>query len=172
MRTTFVMDPPPTVEDWLERRRALAQDLYDEVWEGEYRVAPAPSDAHNDVCFQLVALLRPLALRASLLGRTPCNVGAPNDFRVPDIAFLRGHVAPIWQPTAAIAVEVVSPGDESRRKLDFYFRHRVEEVAIVDPGGRTVEWFARGDEAFWPAEGSTLLGLTSAELAARIDWPA
>jgi hypothetical protein len=33
MRTTFVMDPPPIVEDWLAQRRALGQDLYD-----EYRV--------------------------------------------------------------------------------------------------------------------------------------
>ncbi len=62
--------------------------------------------------------------------------------------------------------------DESRLKFDFYFRHRVEEVALVDPEDRTVEWLVRGSGAFQAADGSALLGLSSAELAARIDWPA
>ena len=64
----------------------------------------------------------------------------------------------------------MSPGDESRRKLDFYHRVGIEEVLIVDPEMRTVEWFERGPNAFRPADGSTLLGITSAGLAAQIDW--
>lgn len=66
---------------------------------------------------------------------------------------------------------VTLPKDESRLKFDFYHRHGVDEVLIVDPYARTAEWFARGPQAFEPADGSMLLGITSNELAAAIDWP-
>jgi Uma2 family endonuclease len=171
MRTLFVSDPPPTVEAWLAERRALGQDLYDEVWEGEYHVAPAPGNRHSRDQARLVQLLRPLAIESGLDGGGPCNIGTPTDFRVPDLAFVREWADRVWNPTAAIVVEVVSPGDESRRKLGFYFGAGVEEVLIVDPDARTVEWFVRGTEAFAPADGSTLLGITSAQVAAAIDWP-
>jgi Uma2 family endonuclease len=69
-------------------------------------------------------------------------------------------------------VEVASPGDDSRRKSDFYFRAAVEEILIVDPEARSVEWFTRGPDGLRPAEGSKLLGITNAELAETIDWPA
>ncbi|MFN8520359.1 MAG: Uma2 family endonuclease [Chloroflexota bacterium] len=99
-------------------------------------------------------------------------MGRPKDFRVPDLVFLRGTPDPIWQPTAAIVVEVVSPGDESRLKFGHYFRTGVEEFLIVDPAQRTVEWFERRPDAFRPVDGSRLLGLTGAGLASAIDWPA
>jgi hypothetical protein len=47
----------------------------------------------------------------------------------------------------------------------------VEEVLIVDPDTRTVEWFGGGPDAFEPSDRSTLLAITGAELAAQIDWP-
>jgi Uma2 family endonuclease len=171
MRTTFVMDPPPIVEDWLAERRSLGQDRHDEVWEGEYRVSPGPDGRHADVDHQLVAILGPLARLASLTGRTACNIGEPSDFRVPDQAYFRGREGLVWYPTAAIVVEILSPGDESRRKFGFYHRFGVEEVLIVDPDARTVEWFARDGDTFRPADGSSILGTTSVELVAAIDWP-
>ncbi len=171
MRTTFVMDAPPIVEDWLAQRHALGQDLYDEVWEGEYHVAAAPTNRHANVQVQLVELLGPRARRAGLELLGPSNVGQPTDFRVPDLALLRREEHPVWNPVAAIVVEIVSPGDESRRKFAFYHRVGVEEVLIVDPEQRTVESFERGPDAFQPAAGSTILGITSAELASAIDWP-
>lgn len=172
MRTTFVTDPPPIVEDWLAQRRALGQDLYDEVWEGEYHVAAAPTNRHADIQVRLVELLGPHARRAGLKVLGPSNIGTPRDFRVPDLAFLRREDHPIWNPTAAIVVEIVSRGDESRRKFEFYHRVGVEEFLIVDPAQRTVEWFERGPDAFRPANGSTLLGITRDEMASAIDWPA
>jgi Uma2 family endonuclease len=172
MRTTFVMDPPPIVEDWLAQRRALGQDLYDEVWEGEYHVAPAPTNRHADLQVQLIATLRPRAIRAGLRLLGPGNVGTPRDFRVPDLVFLRREEHPVWNPTAAIVVEVVSPDDESRRKFAFYHRLGVEEVLVVDPEARTAEWFERAPDAFRAVAGSTLLGLAGTELASLIEWPA
>ena len=171
MRTLFVTDPPPVVEDWLERRHALGQDLYDEVWEGEYHVAAAPRAGHADVQFQLVRILAAAADAASLHGHGPSNIGSPSDFRVPDLVFFRGREDRVWNSTAAIVVEVVSPGDESRAKLGFYVRAEIDEVLIVDPDARSVEWFVRRQDALVPADGSALLGILSTDLAARIDWP-
>jgi Uma2 family endonuclease len=171
MRTLFVTDPPPVVEDWLAQRRALGQDRLDEVWEGEYHVAPAPSGRHGQLDDRLGRVLGPFADRAGLAGSTICNIGAPNDYRIPDRAYFRGGGLDVWNPTAAIAVEILSPEDESRDKLPFYFRAGIEEVLIVDSDAHTVEWLARGPDAFEPADGSALLGITSIELIDSIRWP-
>lgn len=42
VRTVLVAARPPEFEAWLERRHALDQARFDEVWEGEYHVAPHP----------------------------------------------------------------------------------------------------------------------------------
>ncbi len=171
MRTLFV-DPPPEIEELIAQRKALGQDLYDEVWEGEYHVAAAPTDGHADVQVQLVPLLAPLADGARLQVRGPSNIGGPQNFRVPDLAFFRGDKGVTWHMGAAVVVEVVSPGDESRRKFGHYFATGVEEFLIVDPRARTVQWFVRGAEAFELAAGSAILGITSVALDEGIDWPA
>jgi Uma2 family endonuclease len=175
MRTVLVGQPPIEFENLLGRRRALGQDLFDEVWVGEYHVVPAPHGRHGrhgQVEHELVAILRPLATRAGLRGSGPCNIGAADDYRVPDQAYFLADAQPhTFNPTAEIVVEIVSPGDESRMKYDFYFRAGVKEVVIVDPQQRSVEWFARGDSGFVPAKGSELLGITADELRTQIAWP-
>lgn len=171
MRTVLVGPPPAEVEAWLERRRVLGQDRFDEVWEGEYHVVPAPHGRHGRVDDQLARLLGPRADTAGLQGSGPLNIGRPDDYRVPDRAYLRTTGVDLYQPTAAIIVEIVSPGDETRRKFDFYYNAGVEELLIVDPEARTVEWFERGSDGFVPADGSRLLGLAGAELAAALRWP-
>lgn len=40
MRSVVLGERPPELEEFLERRRALGQDGYDEVWEGEHHAAP------------------------------------------------------------------------------------------------------------------------------------
>ena len=170
MRTLFV-DPPPVVQDLIAQRQALGQDLYDEVWEGEYHVAAAPTGRHADLQAQLIQVLGPLGRTRGLHILGPSNIGRPGDFRVPDLVLLRGAKDLTWNPTAAIVVEVVSPGDESRRKLHFYFRAGVDELLIVDPEERTVEWFTRGPDGFALADGSALLGITAVDLAEALDWP-
>jgi Uma2 family endonuclease len=171
MRTLFVTDPPPVVEDWLAQRRALGQDRFDEVWEGEYHVAPAPSGRHGQLDDQLGRVLYPHAARAGLKGSTSCNIGTSTDYRIPDRAYFRTGGLDVWNPTAAIVVEILSPEDESRAKLGFYFQIGVEEILIVDPDERTVDWLTRGSDAFEPADESTILGISGAELTDRIDWP-
>jgi hypothetical protein len=47
----------------------------------------------------------------------------------------------------------------------------VEEFLIVDPQARSVEWFTQCADSFAPADGSAILGITSADLHGAIDWP-
>jgi Uma2 family endonuclease len=171
VRTVLLGEPPVEVQAWLERRRALGQDLFDEVWEGEHHVAPAPHRRHGDVDDQLTTILRPKARAAGLWLSGPLNIGTPDNYRVPDRAYLRTRESAAFTPTAAIVVEIVSPGDETRSKLGFYFAAGVEQLLVVDPEIGGVEWWTRGADGFVASETSALLDMTTAELRAAIDWP-
>jgi Uma2 family endonuclease len=171
MRTVLLGERPPEVEKLIAQRHALGQDLFDEVWEGEYHMAPAAHGRHGRVDAELAATLHSRARHVGLWDSGPCNIGTPDDYRVPDRSFLADQVTRTFYPTAEVVVEIVSPDDESRNKFDFYFRAGVKEVGIVDPGARTVEWFARGEARFQPADGSVLLGVSAKDLAEEIDWP-
>jgi hypothetical protein len=108
VRTVLVGERPPEVEDLLARRRALGQDLFDEVWEGEYHMAPAPPRRHGRVENQLARVLGARADAAGLLGSGPCNVGTQDDYRVPNHAYLSDAASHTFNPTAEIVVEIVS----------------------------------------------------------------
>ncbi len=169
-----MLDPPPVeLQAILERRRRLDLDRHDEMWEGVLHMAPAPHDAHADVQHQLAVLLDAPARRAGLrpLIGGEFNIGEPENYRVPDGGLLRGRQAATWHPTAALAVEVVSPGDESRAKLPFYAAHDVDEVLIVNPATRTCDWLALKDGEYRPIERSGLIDIGASDLVERIDWP-
>jgi Uma2 family endonuclease len=169
---TVVLGPPPAeVEAFLERRRALGQDLFDEMWEGVYHVAPASHPWHGYVDNVLAELLGPFARAAGLVGTGPFNLGEPEDYRVPNRGYHRGLPAGVWVPTAAIVVEVVSPDDETWSKLGFYAAHHVDEICIADPVRADITWLALGDGSYGEVPASPLLGLGVPDLVARIDWP-
>ncbi len=172
MTTVVLGERPQELDAWLERRRELGQDGFDEVWEGEYHGAPVAHGRHGLVDDQLAQVLGPRARQAGLRGSGPLNLGVSHDYRVPDRAYLSGLECFLYNPTAAIVVEIVSPGDESRRKFDFYFSAGVEEILIVDPKLRSVEWYRRGAHAFEAAPASVLLGVSGDELVAELEWPA
>src|SRR5438445_10455736 len=152
---TVVLDPAPhEIEVLRERRRRSGLDRLDEVWEGVLHMVPAPSHGHASIAQQLAELLGPLA-RASGLEPTmsELNLGeSEDDFRVPDGALHRPGASGTWHPTAALVVEIVSPGDESWQKLPFYAAHRVDEVLIVDPQEHTVHWLDLTDGEYRPIE--------------------
>ena len=100
------------------------------------------------------------------------NLGeSEHDFRVPDGGLHREFSDRVWNPTAALVVEIVSPEDETWQKLPFYAAHGVEEVLIVDPRERSVHWLALAGGEYREAQRSSLIELGPDELAARIDWP-
>ncbi len=136
-------------------------------------MVPAPSGPHGDLESQLHALLRPLAQQAGLKMIGQSNLGeSEHDFRVPDGALHRSLPTGVWNPTAALVIEIVSPGDESWEKLPFYAVHDVDEVLIVDPQERSVSWLALEGGEYRPVEHSGLLDMGTQGLAERLDWPA
>jgi len=169
-----VLDPPTAgLEEVLERRRRSGLDRLDEVWEGVLHMVPAPSLERALIDAQLIRLLGPCADAAGLRLSGECNLGADEqDFRVPDGALHRTSAHGTWHPTAALVVGIVSPGDESWEKLPFYAAHDVDEVLIVDPAKRSVDWLGLHEGEYRSIERSGLVDLGAGELVERIDWPA
>jgi Uma2 family endonuclease len=168
---TLVFDPQPTeLEQLLERRHRLDQDRRDEVWEGVLHMIPPPSHEHERIAMTLARLLGPLADAAGLELTGTVGIGVKDDYRVPDLAVHRPGAEPQWHPTAALVVEIVSPGDKSWEKLGFYAAHQVDELLIVDPTKRKVDWLALGHEAYGPADGSALIDLAAEDVARRLGW--
>lgn len=171
---TLVLDTASTgFEELLERRRRLGLDVHDEVWDGVLHVSPAPSHAHASAGQQVAVILNAPARAAGLEPTLEFNLGdSEANFRVPDGGLHRADAAPMWHPTAALVIEVVSPGDESWEKLSFYAERGVDEVLIVDPQRRSVDWLALEASGYAAVERSGLIDLGRADLLARIDWPA
>jgi Uma2 family endonuclease len=169
---TLVRDPQPAeFEAMLERRRRLGQDLFDEVWEGVLHMNPAPSGRHGDLESQLHVLLAPLAKAAGLRMRGQFNLGDEGDYRVPDGGLQQDGSDRVYYPTAALVIEIVSPGDESWEKLPFYAARGVGELLIVDPQQQAVSWLGLDAGQYQHLKRSRLVELGAAELAKRIDWP-
>lgn len=172
---TLVLDPAsPELEALKERRRRAGLDRLDEVWEGVLHMVPAPHGGHARIAQRLAELL---AAPARAAGLEPAmhefNIGqSVEDYRVPDGGVHRPGPDRLFYPTAALVVEIVSPDDETWKKLPFYAAHGVDEVLIVDPGERAVHWLRLDRGEYRPIERSALIDLGASEVAERIDWPA
>jgi Uma2 family endonuclease len=171
---TLVLDPSTaSLDELLERRRRSGLDRFDEVWDGVLHMVPAPNYGHASIEAQLFMILGPAARAAGLEPIGQSNLGeGEHDYRVPDGALHRPGASGTWHPTAALVIEIVSPGDESWEKLPFYAVHDVDEVLIVDPAKRSVDWLSLEQGEYRPVERSGLIDMGASELAQRIDWPA
>jgi Uma2 family endonuclease len=171
--TLVLGPPPPELQALLERRRRAGVDRLDEVWDGVLHMIPAPSFERARILSQVMELIGPRGRAAGLIPASGSfNVGeSKHDFRVPDAGLCRPGASGVWLPTAALVVEIISPDDETYAKLPFYAAHEVDEVLIVDPEKRTVEWLALAAEGYRPAERSRLIDLSAPELARQIEWP-
>ncbi len=168
----MVGSPPPELKGLLERRKRAGADRRDEVWEGVLHVNPPPSHEHQAIAQQLAVLLDSLAREVGLEPLVQeFGLGDSDDYRVPDGGLHRPGASGVWHPTAALVIEIVSPGDESWAKLPFYAAHDIDEILIVAVAERTVAWMALGEGEYRSIERSALIELGPAELAELIDWP-
>jgi Uma2 family endonuclease len=170
MKTVVLGDPPPQLASLLAERKRLGLDRHDEVWQGEYHMAPAADVEHGAVGARLAALLAPAAAARNLVVTLEFNLGTSDDFRVPDLGVHRGQPAGVWLDTAAIVVEVRSPDDETFDKFAFYAAHGVDEILVADLTSRTVTWFGRRDATFVKCAKSTILDVSSSDIATQLDW--
>ena len=102
----------------------------------------------------------------------PVNIGlSEHDHRVPDAVVVRERAKLVWVPTAAIVVEVVSPGDETYQKFGFYHLRGVEEILVADPAKRELRLFRRGETEYELTDSSAVLEASATAIAAGITWP-
>jgi Uma2 family endonuclease len=168
-----VLDPLPLeIESLLERRRRLGLDGGDEMWDGVLHMNPGPHGRHHRIQQQLAELLGPPALAAGLIpAMGDFNIGDEDNYRVPNGGLHRPGPDELFYPTVALAVEIVSPGDETWKKLPFYGARGVDEVLIVDPLERVVHWLGLRGGEYEPIERSALIDYGPGLLAEQISWP-
>ena len=170
MRTVVVGPRPAELEQLIARRQALGLDKFDEVWEGDYHMAPAPHPRHGALLDELIAALRPAAEAHRLHGIGPCNLGTADNFRVPDYGYYRVRPDEVFVPTMPIVVEVVSPGDETFEKFGHYHAFGVDELVLVVPDEQRVQLYERAADGFEEVARSTLFGVTADELTDALNW--
>lgn len=138
----LLLDPDPK---WLEERRRLGHDRFDEVWDGVLHVVPSPTTTHHRFERSLERVLAPIVeplgyevfREHDLLDRER----GPDNYRQPDIAIvspadviergINGH--------AELVIEIRSPNDESYEKIPFYEMCNIPEYWIVEPVTRIFE---------------------------------
>jgi Uma2 family endonuclease len=94
------------------------------------------------------------------MGRDHRVFGPGENWRIPDLTFARpDQSSERGLESAELVIEILSPNDESRKKLPFYASIGVREVWIIDPVTRVAEIYA----------GTTLTGDVSAVLGVRLE---
>jgi Uma2 family endonuclease len=127
----------------LERRRVSGADRYDEVWDGVYVMSPMANNEHQALATEFAAAISTI-INWRGLGRTlaGANVSDSRDnwnhnYRIPDVlVFLKDTTAidcgTHWFGGPDFAVEIVSPGDHTLEKLDFYAKVGTRELLVID----------------------------------------
>ena len=138
----MVLDP--SVEQRLKaEREASGADRYDEVWEGVYMMAPLANNEHQDLQIGLAAAIKnALGWDHPARVHSGANVSDREEdwlynYRIPDVVVVYPGSAARdcdthWCGGPDFCVEIASPGDRSRDKLDFYARIGVRELLLVD----------------------------------------
>jgi len=137
----------------IEERRRLGIDMYDEVWDGEYRVNPFPITEHQRVVTELIEHVRPALRRAGrgelILGLNVIEAAEGwFNFRCPDLVFIASDREAIVSRDGIRAAgpdavfEVRSPGDDTYKKLPFYAKLGVRDVVVIHRDTKRPEVFA------------------------------
>lgn len=171
MRTVVLGERPAELEAFLARRRALGQDRHDEVWEGEYHVAPYAHSDHGLVQAEILFAITARAKRRGLVALSGCNIGSPDDYRVPDGVLCSQPPHLLYVPTALLVVEVLSPDDETYAKLPFYAAAGIQDVVIAHPQERWVHCYDLRSGTPERTDHSVVLDLSMRDIEAEVSWP-
>jgi Uma2 family endonuclease len=148
----LMLEPP---EELLAERRRKGDDRWDEMWDGLLHMVPPPSRGHQSFGRRLLHALEPAAESLGLEIDYETGLFRPGtgerDYRRPDLVAYRAQNGSDRgvEGRAELVVEILSPRDESRQKLDFYAACGVQEVLLVDPTTREFEHHVlRGEKYF------------------------
>lgn len=136
-----VLDPQ-VCSDLIAQRKALGQDGFDEVWEGVYVMAPLANNEHQNLGTRLGTVFYQFLTWPDAMVYVGVNVSDREEdwrfnFRIPDVAvYLAGNsgrdCGTHWFGGPDWAAEILSEGDRSREKFDFYAKVNVRELLLVD----------------------------------------
>jgi Uma2 family endonuclease len=143
----------PELEERLRcDRQAKGLDRWDEVWEGVYVMPPYPNDEHQFLQSRLNTILDlVIGLKGAGEVRAGVNVSDrmedwTKNYRCPDLAvFMTGTKAQncgtFWLGGPDFTIEIVSPEDSSRDKLEFYANAGVRELLLIDRAPWSLELY-------------------------------
>jgi Uma2 family endonuclease len=156
----------------IAERRRLGHDRWDEVWEGVYVMNASPNDEHQEVQMRLIRVFGDV-IDEPALGKVRGGVNVSDreanwgeNFRCPDVVVYLNDTKAVnhntfWHGGPDFAVEIVSPGDRSREKLDFYAKVATRELLIVDRKPWALELYRLQNDTLTRVGKSTL---------AKRDW--
>ena len=133
-----------SLEKQLRDERAVRGiDRYDEVWDGVYVMAASPNHEHQRLVARLTRVLDEIVTDRELGHVLPgINVSDrvenwKDNYRIPDVAVLLNNSNAVnhgtfWFGGPDFGVEISSPNDQPRTKLDFYAEIGTRELLIID----------------------------------------
>jgi Uma2 family endonuclease len=143
----------PTMEQAIRTARDNSDvGRHDEVWEGVLVVPAQANNEHQRIVAKLTAAFsNVIDWDAGDQALPGCNVTDrdkdwTHNFRDPDVAvYLSTNPAKDcdthWVGGPDLAVEIVSPGEDPRQKLDFYAKVKTREVLVIDRDPWAVELY-------------------------------
>ena len=158
-------------QEFLDERARLGHDKMDELWDGELHMVPPPSYSHDFVTYDLLYALTPIAVRRGWRAHGPTSglFEAPKNYRLPDVTLFRPErVTKPGLAGAELVVEVLSPYDESRKKLGFYAQLGIRELWLVEPSSRAIEIYTLAGTSYAPVA-ATAGVFTSPELGITLE---
>jgi len=162
----------PRQGQWTEDEYlALDTNRLVELSDGRIEVLPTPPPFHQRIVTYVLELLRAFVVAGKLGEVLPAPLPVrlwPGKLREPDLVFVRpGRITDPLQPPngADLAIEVVSEGDEDRKrdlitKRDEYFRAGIQEYWIVDPEENRLTVLTPGKSGY-EAHGEFTPGMTA-----------
>lgn len=161
------------IADYIQRRGERGLDGRDEMWRGEYHVAPV---MHSGVIeAQILLALAENVHRKGFILTTAFNLGrAVTDFRVPAFGVFATQPDTRYVRTAELVGQVMEndPDFETFVRFDFYAKCQVKEILVVDQADKRLRLFRLDDdgkyEAAYRIEAAD--GLLTSELSLKIGW--
>ncbi len=142
MNAVVILDPDLARQYRAEREERLPENR-DEVWDGVLVVPPNPNTEHQRFVMKLgAAYSTVIDWDAGDMVLPGANVsdradGWTHNYRIPDVVVaLAGGAAKDcgthFHGGPDLVVEITSPGEDPRLKLDFYAKVRSRELLVID----------------------------------------
>jgi Uma2 family endonuclease len=136
----------------IAERRATGADRYDEVWDGEYVMSPMANNEHQQLAGVLTAIFTQIVgVGEGIWCQPGANVSDQEtawttNFRCPDVVVVLPGCHAVnrdthWFGGPDLVVEIVSEGDASYEKFEFYSKIAVREALIIDRDPWSLEMY-------------------------------